>query len=178
MKKLIYFLSIAVFFALYSCKNNEAENSNNIALAEGWEILDLSAPQSSFSMPFLINIPGADITKGVANVLESNNGGTQINAGANYNVEILPAAADMNQKKAEIASDGIFKISYEIDEPNLILYKAEIEGTDVVQYHFLSFVKVGNTTYEISDIKDNEFSKENIQMMIESSKTLRDKPKA
>ena len=178
MKKLISYCSIAALLLVISCKNSSEEVNTDIALLPGWEVLDLSAPQTSYGMPFLMNIPGPDISKGVAHVTESSAGGTQVNAGSSFNLEILPAVGDMAAKKAEIANDGIFKISYLVDESNLILYKAEIEGTDVAQFHFLAFVKVGNTNYEIADVKDAEYNEASIKMMGDAAKTLRDKPKA
>ena len=178
MKKLISSLSLAALFLVVSCNSAKEEGKSDIILLPGWEVLDLTAPQNAYGMPYIINIPGSDISKGVAHLAESSAGGTQINAGVSFNMEILPGVGDMAAKKAEIASDGVFKISYLVDEPNLILYKSEIEGTDVAQFHFLTFVKVGNTNYEISDIKDAEFSEEHVKMMVESAKTLREKPKA
>lgn len=178
MKKLISLFSISAVFLFASCDNKNADGDNKIVLLQGWEELDLSAPETSYGMPYLINIPGKDLAKGEAQVTESSAGGTQVIAGNDFNLEILPAVGDMAAKKAEIANDGVFKITYLVDEPNLILYKSEIEGTDVAQFHFLAFVKVGNTTYEISDVKDGEFSEASIKMMVDAAKSLREKAKA
>lgn len=179
MKKIIYALliaSTALFVA--SCGGNEEQTSDKVEIPQGMIEYDLSQ-HGPIGLPCLINIPDEETGKGLPQVMEGPLGGTQIVVGKDFNIEIVVGDGDMNQKKADIASDAVFKSTYIVDEPNAILYKSEIPDAGVVQYHFYVIMKVGNVTYEIEDVRGEEnYSEEGIKRMFEAAKSLRPKAQA
>jgi hypothetical protein len=175
MKKLISLLSLGAVILLNSCGDNKKDETNSTQLPDGWIVLDLNEPGTSYGMPLQINIPGKDLTKGEASIQEGPSGGTQIIAGNMFNIEILPAAGEMAIKKSELENDMIFTVSYITDTPEILYYTLEIPGEEIKQHHFIAMIKAGNLRYEISNVKDEEYSEALIKMMIESAKSIQHK---
>jgi hypothetical protein len=179
MKKIFYVLTvIALITILSSCGNTKEELSTNTTIPQGMVEYDLSQ-HGTYGMPCLINLPDENTGKGLPQVQEGPMGGTQIIVGKDFNIEIVVDEGDINQKKADIASDAVFKSTYIVDEPTAILYKSEIPDAGVVQYHIYAIVKVGNVTYVIEDVRgENDYSEEGAKRMLEAAKSLRAKAQA
>lgn len=179
MKKLFFALAIAIStLFLYSCGGNEESTTTTAEIPQGMVEYDLSQ-HGHIGMPCLINLPDEETGKGIPQVMEGPMGGTQIVVGKDFNIEIVVGDGDMNQKKADIGADAVFKSTYLVDEPTAILYKSEIPDAGVVQYHIYVIVKVGNVTYEIEDVRGEEnYSEEGAKRMLEAAKSLRAKVQA
>ncbi len=179
MKKILFTLLITTStLSITSCGGNEEKTSETGAIPKGMIEYDLSQ-HGTIGLPCLINIPDEETGKGLPQVMEGPLGGTQIIVGKDFNIEIVVGDGDMNQKKADIAADAVFKSTYIIDEPTAILYKSEIPDAGVVQYHIYVITKIGNVTYEIEDVRGEEnYTEEGVKRMFEAAKSLRPKAQA
>lgn len=177
MKKIFLLTVIPSFVALIGCgdgKETKVENENPIPA--GWVELDLTQPNTTYGLPLLINVPDEATAQGIAEIMESPLGGTQVKAGKNFNLEIFPGDGNMAAKKQEIEGNLVFKSTYIIDEPDFILYTSEIEDAGIKQYHFYAIIKLGTSSYEIEDIKGEDYTETGIKKMMEAAKSLRAKP--
>ncbi len=168
----ILILPVLLIFA--GC--NGEDNASTDAEAEmpsGWIQLDLEQPGMHFSLPMIMNIPDEGIAKGKSEISEGPFGGTQILAGSDFNLEIMAAPLTMDEKKEEIERSPIFKITYLTDQPDMIFYKSEIQDTEITQYHFYLLKEIGNNTYGVENIKEEEYSEAGIKRMIDAAKSLK-----
>lgn len=179
MKKIFFALAFATStLFITSCGGKEESTTTTAEIPQGMVEYDLSQ-HGPIGMPCLINVPDENTGKGLPEVMEGPMGGTQIVVGKDFNIEIVVGDGDMNQKKADIAADAVFKSTYLVDEPTAILYKSEIPDAGVVQYHIYVIMKVGNVTYEIEDVRGEEnYSEEGAKRMLDAAKSLRAKVQA
>lgn len=178
MKKLFLLAAIPSLFAIAGCGAGEEETKleNENTIPSGWVELDLTQPNTSYSLSLLMNVPDETTAQGLPEIMEGGMGGTQVRIGKDFNMEILPGSSNMAAKKEEIANDVVFKSTYIVDEPDFIFYSSEIEDAGIKQFHFYGIVKVGAGTYEIEDIKGEDYTEGGVKKMIEAAKSLREKP--
>ena len=168
-------LILPLLLIIASCNESSEPSETAIQVPEGWLELDISQTGTHYGLPMLINIPDENLAKGISEIMEGPSGGTQIKAGNDFNLEITTAPFTIAEKKEEIERNPLFKITYLSEEPNEIFYKAEIEGSDIVQHHFYSVKEIKGEKYAIENIKDEDYSEAGIKRMIEASKSLRAK---
>jgi hypothetical protein len=179
-KTVLYFIAVAMIGFTGCAGEQEAQGtSNEETVPTGWIALDLSEPGQHYGLPMLINVPDENLAKGIAEISEGPLGGTQISAGREFNIEILPGGGDIAQKKTEIEQNTIFKTTYVFNEPDALIYKYEIEDAGVVQYHIYVIKNFNGRVYEVESIKDEEdYSEAAAKRMLEAAKSLRAKPEA
>ena len=176
MKKIFLLIVIPSLAALIGCDNGKEIKEENVnTIPAGWVELDLTQPNTTYGLPLLINVPGEATAQGIAEIMESPLGGTQIKVGKNFNLEIFPGDGNMAAKKQEIAGNVVFKSTYVIDEPDFILYTSEIEDAGIKQYHFYAIIKLETGSYEIEDIKGEDYTEAGVKKMMEAAKSLRTK---
>ena len=172
-----YFKLLILPLLLIIAACNESGDASDAAtkVPEGWLELDISQAGTHYGLPMLINIPDENLAKGISEIMEGPSGGTQIKAGNDFNLEITTAPLTITEKKEDIERNPLFKITYITEEPNEIFYKAEIEGSDIVQHHFYSIKEIKGEKYAIEDIRNEDYSEAGIKRMIEASRSLRAK---
>ena len=175
MKKVFLVVAITFLIAFTGYGSKEEAKVENVVPA-GWVEIDLAQPNTTYGLSLFINVPDEATAQGIPEIIESPMGGTQLRVGKDFNIEILPGDGNMAAKKEEIAGDMVFKSTYIIDEPDFILYKSEIEDAGIKQHHFYGIMKVGTGTYEIEDIKGEDYTEAGVKKMMEAAKSLRAKP--
>ncbi len=171
MKKLVTLLSaFALSLAITSCGGKET--SKNIEAPAGMVALDLS----KFGKQFSVFVP--DTTAAKLEIIEQSWGALEIKVGNGFQLSITEDPGDMELRQSDIKSNdvNIFK-SFVIDEPLTIMWESEITKPE---YHFYSIQKMGANTYVFEDVVSADgtpLSKEAIQKMVDSAKSLIEKQK-
>lgn len=165
MNKTILNLATVCFLLLAaSCGN---KGGNEVVAPQGMHTLNLNR----FGKPFAIFVPDTITNK--LNVTEQSNGSLHVKVGTNFAISINEQAADFEMKKMDIKDDEINKLkSFIADEPTAIMWESEIVEPE---FHFLVNQKIDESNYSFEDIIDTEvkpFSKDAIQKMFESCKTI------
>jgi hypothetical protein len=177
MNKIFYLTAVSaiLFFAACGDSANPEEGNTEVSIPAGWAKLDLGEQNTHYSLNMLINIPDENTSRGTPELMEGPFGGMQVKIGSGFNLEIIPGGQTLAEKKEEIESNPVFKISYLVNEEEGFIYKSEIEGADVVQYNFYLLRKIGNGLYGIENLKEDEYSEDAVRRMYESAKSLRPK---
>lgn len=171
MKKIINLFSAALLMSvIVSCGDKKTEVA--IVAPQGMNVLDLS----KFGKPFVIFVP--DTTAAKLTVTEQQSGALEVRVGKTFAISINEQAADLAFKKTEIKEDEINKFkSFIAEDPNGIFWESEITAPE---YHFLINQKIGNSEYSFEEVKSTEaepFSKDAVQKMYESAKSIKEKQK-
>ncbi|MDF2447848.1 MAG: hypothetical protein K0R26_352 [Bacteroidota bacterium] len=172
MKKILtLFSALTLAFVVHSC--GDKNDAKNIEAPAGMVALDLS----KYGKQFSIFVP--DTTAAKLEVVEQTWGALEIKVGKNFQLSITEDPGDMELRKSDIKSNdvNIFK-SFVVDEPTTIMWESEITKPE---YHFYSIQKVGANTYVFEDIVPADgtpLSKEAIQKMLDSAKSIVGKEKA
>jgi hypothetical protein len=156
---------LPALISLVNCSGGkEADESANIP---GMTETDLTP----YGMPISIMIP--DSTKGKAEITEQSWGAVEIKVGKTFQVSISEGEGDVSLMKSDIAGNDINKFKrYVKDEPALLFYESEITQPE---FHFYTVVKSENASYTVEDIKGEIFSEKDVERMIESAKSIKDK---
>ena len=167
---LILFSALTLSVLFTSCGNKETKQ--DIQAPAGMVALDLS----KYGKQFSVFVP--DTTSAKLEVTEQSWGALEVKVGKNFHISITEDPGDMELTKSDIKSNeiNIFK-SFVVDELLSIMWESLITKPD---FHFYSIQKIGANTYVFEDVipADGEpFSKDAIQKMFESSKTIIEKKK-
>ena len=167
---LILFSALTLSVLFTSCGNKETKQ--DIQAPAGMFALDLS----KYGKQFSVFVP--DTTSAKLEVTEQSWGALEVKVGKNFHISITEDPGDMELRKSDIKSNdiNIFK-SFVVDEPLSIMWESLITKPE---FHFYSIQKIGANTYVFEDVipADGEpFSKDAIQKMFESSKTIIEKKK-
>jgi hypothetical protein len=170
MKKIITLLSaVTLSLAIVSCGGKGSKQ--NIEAPAGMVALDLS----KFGKQFSVFVPDTTVEK--LQVVEQSWGALEIKVGKGFHLSITEDPGDIELKKSDIKSNdvNVFK-SFIIEEPLTIMWESEITKPE---YHFYSIQKIGKNTYVFEDVvsaNGEPLSKEAIQKMLDSAKTIIEKP--
>ena len=170
MKKLITILSVFTLTLVISACGGKDSKQTAEAPA-GMVALDLS----KFGKQFSVFVP--DTTAAKLEIVEQSWGALEIKVGKGFHLSITEDPGDIELKKSDIKSNdvNVFK-SFIIEEPLTIMWESEITKPE---YHFYSIQKIGKNTYVFEDVvaaNGEPLSKEAIQKMLDSAKTIIEKP--
>ncbi len=163
MKKILLIVSsIALIFT--ACNGEKKEEQKSMA---GMMELDLS----SYGLPITIAVP--DSNNGKLEIIEQSWGAREISVGKDFKITINEGEEDIQLQKSDNTSNEVKKLKrYVIDEPETIMYEMEIPSINQSEYHFMTIVKSGNTSYTIKDIEGEPFGEETIKKMLDAAKTI------
>ena len=129
---------------------------------------------SQYGKPITMFAP--DSTQGKLEIYEQPGGVLQIKVGKNFDILIKEGEEDIAFKKADLGNDDVYKIKqFFIDEPTTLAWEWAI-GDLPSEHHFISVQKIDNIAYTFEDNRNSDgapFSKNAIEKMIESCKTIR-----
>mgnify|MGYP000898507077 CR=1 FL=1 len=169
-KKMAIAFTVALSVVLFSCGEKKEEG---MVAPEGMHVLDLS----KYGKPFALFVP--DTVSAKLTITEQSNGALDIMVGKNFAVSINEQAADLELIKSDVKSDEVNKLAAFItDEPGALLWESAITEPE---FHFVLNQKIGGADYSFEDIRNlNEkgFSKQAIQKMFDSAKTIKEIKKA
>lgn len=163
IKKLLVAFAITAFFTTTGCTSKDS-NTN----IPGMSQYDLS----SLGTPITINVP--DTTKTQLEVISQGSGSVMIKSGKDFQLIITPGEGDFQLKKDDLAVDDVKKLKrYVTEEPTLLIWESQISGLEP-EFHFYTSVKVGNDSYVVENIKENDiFSEAAIKKMVEATKSIK-----
>lgn len=174
MKKIFTLISASMLFITMTSCGGKTE-TQSIQAPAGMITLDLS----KYGKQFSLFIP--DTTTAKLQIVEQSWGALEIKVGKNFQISITEDPGDIELKKSDVKSNdiNIFK-SFIVEEPLSVMWESEITKPE---FHFYTIKKAGDNTYVFEDIvpADGEpVSKENIQKMFDSAKTIvtKEKPDA
>ena len=166
MKKVFLLLTMmSLSVAILSCGGKETKQK--IEAPAGMVALDLS----KYGKQFSIFVP--DTTTAKLEVTEQSWGALEIRVGKTFQLSITEDPGDIELRKSDIKSNdiNIFK-AFVLEEPLTIMWESQIVKPE---FHFYTIQKIGNNTYVFEDLvpADGEpLSKETIQKMLDSSKSI------
>lgn len=163
MKKVILLLVLSAIIVSPGCNNTKKEGVASVE--PGMMELELKVNGNSL----VITVPDSSIGK--LEVTDQSWGATEIKVGRNFQLSISEGEGDITLKKSDIAGDEINKFKrYLKEEPGTLFWESAITEPE---FHFYTVEKVGPVYYLIEDIKEEHFSEKEIQLMLESAKSMK-----
>lgn len=161
-------LAFAIIIALPSCGGKKQAGSEDLVAPKGARYFDISRT----GMNAFVLIP--DSSSGVLDTSMQSSGEYLIRVGKDFQISIIETGGDINQKKADIASDDVNKLKkYVLDSETTLMWESGIG--DLSEFHFYHIAKLGNRTYVFEDIKGEPFSQQAIQKMLDVCKQAKEK---
>jgi hypothetical protein len=176
MKKLAYLLVVLTISILLlpACgnstddKNNDADNT--VQLPEKIKKF-IPFDLSPYGYNLEIYIP--DSLEGKPEAELTDWGAIILTVGSDYGIEIAYGDGDLSLLKEDLNMSDVFKSTIITEEPEGIVYKQEIPGTNIVKHHFMVVKNFGADVFEIKDLMENDYTPAAINKMFEAAKTLR-----
>jgi hypothetical protein len=156
-----------------ACSGDKPETKEDI-VPKGMIALDLK----SMGYPVKINVPDSNYFPTIDSMASAN--GAQIRIGQHFDILVnfaTPEDADLEKQKVLIQADNAGTPTFLTGDSTTLVW--ETKFADLSMHHFIHIVKIGTDTYFVRDNKDNvdnQFSKPDVDKMIESAKSLRARP--
>lgn len=171
--KILHILFLISGLLLFSCGDDKTTSNNDQtgdSLLPHHMIVDLSP------YGFLATIQIPDTTIGLPELNETNWGALEIRVGRNYGISIQSGEGNMELLKKDLKEDLVFTNEIIAETPNSIIYKKTIKNTDIKPlYHFFYFDTIDGYIVEIKSLELEEYTLKDVEKMLESAKTLREK---
>lgn len=169
MKQLFILAAFALPLFFTSCgEEKSAETEDVIPAGMRAVVLD------GMGMPVKINAP--DSSAGILDTMSTPNG-AQVRVGNNFDLLVNLGGteeSDLAKVKALVEAQDAGTSTFTVNDATTLIW--ETKFGELSMYHFYTLVKVGNDTYYVRDNSDNtnnQFKKEDIDRMLEASKSLR-----
>jgi hypothetical protein len=160
-------LSIALIAMITSCGGKKHETENLVA-PKGMRYYDISRT----GMNAFILIP--DSSAGILDTNVQSSGEYLAKVGKDFQISIIENPGDINQRKADIASDDVNKLKkYITDDSTTLMWESGI--ADLSEFHFYHIKKLGTRTYVFEDVKGEPFSQQATQKMLDACKQAKEK---
>jgi hypothetical protein len=175
---------LAVSTIMMACGGNQqkdaTESNSETEGTENASEMDLNTMAevdlSDFDLNASIYIP--DDSKGKPEINTTNFGSIQIVVGKDYGIEIVPFGLTVSEKKEELEGDLVYDIEYLSESDNSIYFKRTIKDSDVkAEFHFFMTKEINGDLIEIKSLNQT-YSERAIEKMIQSAKSLEEKPTA
>jgi len=169
MKKLFIIAALALPLMWTACGPKEVEQTEDV-IPKGMRAVSIKP----MGMPVKINTP--DSSTGVLDTMLTPNG-AQVRVGNNFDLLINLGGkeeTDLAAIKSLIEATDAGMSTFTVNDATTLVW--ETKFGDMSMFHFYTLVKVGNDTYYVRDNSfnpDNMFKKEDIDRMLEASKSLR-----
>ena len=174
MKRVTYIFTTILLLSFAACGGDKTQEIKTDEVKEdtplkGFEELDLS--QWGFNL--VIMVPEA-ATNGEPEVTLTERGALEIVVGSDFGLEIMYGDGDIELLKTDLKEDLVFTSKIVKEEENALVYTQDIPDSGVkTQNHFLYKAVVGNDTYEVRDLLDEEYGEGMIEKMLSAAKTLK-----
>ena len=165
MKFLVYIFTIIIFLIFTSCTNS-TEKIEVLVTPAGMQYVDISSSGMN------INVLVPDSNFGTLDTVLTSFGSYHIKRGKDFQISITEDGGTTVTKKEDNKNADLLKVKqYIIDEPNTLMWESGI--ADISEFHFFYSAKIGNRTFVFENLKDESFSKEAIQKMLDACKNAR-----
>lgn len=168
-KKLFILAALALPLFFMSCGEEKTPETEDVIPA-GMRAVVLD----KMGMPVKINAP--DSTSGILDTMSTPNG-AQVRVGNNFDLLVNIGGAeesDLPAIKSLIEAQDAGMSTFTVNDATTLVW--ETKFGDLSMFHFYTLVKVGNDTYYVRDNTfntNNQFKKEDVDRMLEASKSLR-----
>jgi hypothetical protein len=160
-------LSLGLVATMASCGGKKIEAENLVA-PQGMRYFDISKT----GMNAFVLIP--DSSMGILDTVMQSSGEYLIKIGKDFQIAVVETPGDINQRKADIASDDVNKLKkYIVDDATTLMWESGIG--DLSEFHFYHITKLGSRTYVFEDIKGEPFSQQAVQKMLDVCKQVKEK---
>jgi len=160
-------LAVGLVAMMASCGGKKVEAENLVA-PQGTRYFDISKT----GMNAFVLIPDSSI--GILDTVMQSSGEYLIKVGKDFQISVVETAGDVNQRKADIASDDVNKLKkYITDDATTLMWESGIG--DLSEFHFYHIAKLGTRSYVFEDIKGEPFSQQAVQKMLDVCKQAKEK---
>ena len=160
-------LAVGLVAMMASCGGKKVEAENLVA-PQGTRYFDISKT----GMNAFVLIPDSSI--GILDTVMQSSGEYLIKVGKDFQISVVETAGDVNQRKADIASDDVNKLKkYITDDATTLMWESGIG--DLSEFHFYHIAKLGTRSYVFEDIKGEPFSQQAVQKMLDVCKQTKEK---
>lgn len=169
MKKLFILAALALPLMWTACNGDQPEEVQEV-IPKGMVAVDLQPT----GVPVKINVP--DSTMGILDTASTPNG-TKVRVGSKFDLLVNlggPEETDLAAQKSLIEATDAGMSTFTVNDATTLVW--ETRFGDLSMFHFYTVVKVGNDSYYVRDNNmdpNNQFSKEDVDRMLESAKSLR-----
>ena len=127
---------------------------------------------SKTGMNTFIVIPDSSV--GIIDTSMRSSGEYVVKVGKDFQITVIETTGDLNQRKADIASDDVNKLKkYIVDDSTTLMWESGI--ADLSEFHFYHVRKLGARTYVFEDVKGEPFSQQAVQKMVDACKMVKEK---
>lgn len=173
MKKLFIIAALALPLLWSACGEEKPKEAEEV-IPKGMVGVSLE----KMGQPVKINAP--DSVSGVMDTMATPNG-IQVRVGNHFDLLVNlggPEESDLAKVKALIEATDAGMSTFTVNDATTLVWETKFgEGDGALsQFHFYTLVKVGTDTYYVRDNAfnpDNQFKKEDVDRMLEASKSLR-----
>lgn len=170
MKKIILSAAVISMTILGSCSgegHDGGDDSSTQSVPAGMMALDLS----EYQVGAIINVPDSNVAP--LEIAPNPMGGADIRVGKNFQLTVMEGPGDMTLKKHDVANDMLRKfVKYVVEEPDAIVWEWQIEGMEP-EFHLYTVIRVGEKSFEVSNIEGEPMSEKAVMQMLESARSLR-----
>lgn len=164
--KLIKHSIILILILVFTSCNNSEEKVEALVAPAGMQYVDIS----SSGMNLNLLVPDSNL--GALDTIQTNFGAYQIKRGKDFQISITEDGGTTATKKEDNKNADLLQVKqYIIDEPNTLMWESGI--ADISEFHFFHSAKIGERTFVFENLKDETFSREAIQKMLDACKNAR-----
>lgn len=172
MKRILLITLLAAPIFWTACSGDKPKED---IVPKGMVALDLK----TLGYPVKINVPDSNYFPTIDSLATAN--GAQIRIGQHFDILVnfaTPEDADFEMQKGLIkAGDDAGVQNFLAGDSTTLVWETKYGELSV--HHFIHIVRIGDATYRVRDNNDNvenQFSKPDVDKMIESAKSLRARP--
>lgn len=170
MKKLLILAAFALPLMWTACGPDEPEVTEDI-VPKDMVAVDLT----KLGQPVKINAP--DSVAGIMDTMATPSG-IQVRVGSKFDLLVNiggPEETDLVAQKSLIEANDAGDETFMVNDSTTLVWETKF-GESASYYHFYVVVRVGSDTYYVRDNytnTENQFTKEDVDRMLESAKSLR-----
>jgi len=166
MKIITYSITLVLVLIFTSC-NNSNEKVETLIAPAGMQYVDIS----SSGMNLNILVPDSNL--GALDTIQTNFGSYHVKRGKDFQISITEEGGTTASKKEDNKNADLLQVKqYIIDEPNTLMWESGI--ADISEFHFFHTAKIGERTFVFENLKDETFTKEATQKMLDACKNARE----
>ena len=179
MNKYITFIGLLSMMFFVACGGGESGSSESEDQA-----VDESASMAGMKELSLvehgmdISIMVPDENTGIAEVIATD-WSVEIRVGEGFMISVSIGEGDLALLKSDLEEDLVYKSEILEETESYIVYKREIENSGMEpEHHFFYIADIDGDQYDVQNLKDVTYSKEAIDRMLASAKSIKAVPES
>lgn len=181
MKKLVFIACIALalpaFMTLQGCgeatdtngTDTTATTDNDMPPMTGTEEFDMSEAGFAYKMM----VPDEDNAKALPEISYNEDAGYfAVMCGEHFSITITEDEPDFDQLKADLNEHLLYKTEFLKDEADLLIYESTLPDESNSYVHFYMVKELNGSKFIIEDEKMGEFTRGDIDRMVQCAKSI------